>query len=140
MTASFFLFVFLFFKKNCIFYWSRVGLQCCVSFRCTASDPVIHIHISILFQILEACFKAVLGQVWHCLYFRGGFTPLLNCELSGDSPECSSCSIHSGWLKVGHLPALGELWGYLADKSHAILFSASETFTLLHDPFSIPQD
>ena len=34
------------------FYQSIVDLECCVSFKCTANKSVIHIHISILFQIL----------------------------------------------------------------------------------------
>ena len=28
------------------FYWSTVDLQCCVSFRYTESESIIHIHIS----------------------------------------------------------------------------------------------
>ena len=43
--------LFYYFKINInlifILYWSIVDLQCYVSFRCTASDSVIHIHISI---------------------------------------------------------------------------------------------
>ena len=35
------------FKIN--FYWSRVDLQCCVSFCCTASELVIYIYIYPLF-------------------------------------------------------------------------------------------
>ena len=41
---------FIHFKKE--IYGSMVDLQCCVSFKCAANDSVIHIHISILFQIL----------------------------------------------------------------------------------------
>ena len=43
---------FFFFNLIFILYWSIVDLQCCVSFRCTESDSVIHTPISILFQIL----------------------------------------------------------------------------------------
>ena len=51
-------------------------------------------------------FKAVLGRIWHCFYFRGSFPPLLNCDLSGNSTEHSSCLLNSDWLKAEHLPAL----------------------------------
>ena len=30
-------------------YWNIVDLQCCISFGCTESQSVIHIHISIFF-------------------------------------------------------------------------------------------
>ena len=36
------------FKK---FYWSIVNSQCCISFRCTENDSVIHLHISTLLKI-----------------------------------------------------------------------------------------
>ena len=35
-----------------ILFWRMVDLQYCVSFRCTASVSFIHIHTSVLFQIL----------------------------------------------------------------------------------------
>ena len=34
------------------FYWLIVDLQCCVSFKCTEGDSVIHTHLFILFQVL----------------------------------------------------------------------------------------
>ena len=39
--------LFLYFKLI-FFYWSRVALQCCASFRCTAVSQ-LHIHIYPLF-------------------------------------------------------------------------------------------
>ena len=30
---------------------NKVGSPCCVGFRCTADQPVIHIHISTLFRL-----------------------------------------------------------------------------------------
>ena len=33
------------------FYWSIVNSQCCISFRCTENDSVIHLHISTLLKI-----------------------------------------------------------------------------------------
>ena len=50
-SFPFFKILFSFFL-NLVLYWSIVDLQCCVSFRCTADDSVIHVHTPILFQIL----------------------------------------------------------------------------------------
>ena len=36
-----------------ILYWSRVDLQCCVSFRCMASGSVTHIRVSVRFQVFS---------------------------------------------------------------------------------------
>ena len=38
-----------------ILHWHIVDLLCCVSFRCTWSDSVIHMHIFTLSQILFPC-------------------------------------------------------------------------------------
>ena len=43
---------FYLFKILKILYWSIDDLKCCVSFTCMQSDLLIHVHISILFQIL----------------------------------------------------------------------------------------
>ena len=44
---------FLIFNLIFILYWSIVDLKCCVSLGVQQSESVIHIHISILFQILS---------------------------------------------------------------------------------------
>ena len=45
----------LFFNLTFILYWSIVDLQCVVVPGAHQSDLVIHIHVSILFQILFPC-------------------------------------------------------------------------------------
>ena len=58
--------VFIIFKLILIFilYWRIVDLQCYVSFRCKASDSVVHIHTSLTFRFFSQIgYYRVLSRV-----------------------------------------------------------------------------
>ena len=89
-----------------ILYGGIVDEQSCVSFRCTAKWTVIHIHVSILFQILFP-FRLLQNTEQSALCYTVGpcWLSILNivvCTCQSQTPKLSLPCTFPLWGKLNH--------------------------------------
>ena len=109
----------LFYLKSLIWWWCIADSQCCDSFRWTARDSAIDIHVSILPEIpLPSRLPHNIEQSPMCYTVDSGWLSMLNisvCTCPSQTPLLSPSPHSSPWQPQGHSLSLrlSLLWVHL---------------------------